>query len=671
MGRIKSMLSFIMQRPLYEKIFFFISLISVLGVTIYTVCCLPYIGNSETYVPLVMARDCIRTKSVLSPSFVHRNVIFSFTSHLLLIVPALFTDSTAVCTITVFMLFILGGSSILIYCSQKVSQNNCWLIFLSIFWCGISVYYIKYMFLLFDYMLSILIMFLVYALVSSSLDNELKITSWKKMILASILILLSLTSGLRQIQIFTIPVIGGMVIYYVIRHLGDDRLSKVIKNKSFKNLIICVGIIFLASAIGYLVYYILVNQEIVKIVFRNESVMRFTRNIGENIHTLLMHFMGISDAVNNLELFSIKGVCVFAKVLINIFMLIVLPLMQLKKYKNESVAMQLFMLIAIIHVAEIIFLSVFCSALSAERYLYSSILLLYYISAHYIFNHILQSEKHFGIKALIAVAAAFVFSVPSSLSLAMTAKNYKNNIANSHVVTDFLENKGLSYGYGTYWNSDNFTALSNFKVRVSKVSVYPEKIIPHLNGVNVWEYDYREEAYQGSTFLLLEDEENKNFLASENYTRLGEPAEVCNISKYTVYIYDYNIANNNFRGEYAGFTGNELETISAACREYNVDLAFVYDAGHINTILRGDIDNLEEIDGDTSILAVTHENLAEPASKLNISVGEFSLYICKMSQLEYTPNPNYVAGSDFNSGEDLKEWAIGGGETAVCDNGVG
>ena len=57
-----------------------ISLISVLGVTIYTVCCLPYIGNSETYVPLVMARDCIRTKSVLSPSFVHRNVIFSFTS---------------------------------------------------------------------------------------------------------------------------------------------------------------------------------------------------------------------------------------------------------------------------------------------------------------------------------------------------------------------------------------------------------------------------------------------------------------------------------------------------------------------------------------------------------------------------------------------------------------
>ena len=96
----------------------------------------------------------------------------------------------------------------------------------------------------------------------------------------------------------------------------------------------------------------------------------------------------------------------------------------------NQVAMQLFMLIAIIHVAEIIFLSVFCSALSAERYLYSSILLLYYISAHYIFNHILQSEKHFGHYTFISEYNFYYFLVNQyiiyQVSYGRSQKDYSN-----------------------------------------------------------------------------------------------------------------------------------------------------------------------------------------------------------------------------------------------------
>lgn len=671
-SQLKALLTLIKRRPLYEKILFFISLFAVLGVAVYTVCGVPYNGNSETYMPLLLAKDSIRTGSILSPSFMYRNEVWFFSPHLLFIIPGLFTDSTSICIIVVGAMLVLGGSVILIYCSRKVSLNNCWLIYLAIFWCGFSANYIKFMFRLHGYIFMILLMFLIYTLSATSFDEDLKVNSWKKLILASLLILLMLISGIKYAQVYSIPIAGALIIYFIINHLGDNGICKTIKSKDFLRLLVAVGAIFFATVFGYLVNHILIDQDLVNVVLTKESVMSFAQDIGENIHKLLIIFMSICGVKDGSLLFSLNGIVDLAKVIINILMLIIFPVLQLKNYKNETTTMKLFMLFSLIHVAEILVLCVFFNAISVstDRYLFSSIMLLYYLSANYIYKYILCSENKFGIKALITVAAAFVFAVPSSFNMAAIAKSYERNISSSRIVVDFLESKGLSYGYGTYWNSDNYTAFSDFQVKVSKIWGVDKTILPHRNGHLGWSYDYSEDAYQGTTFLLLTKAENDMFLTSESYVKFGKPTEVCTIADYTVYIYDYNIANNNFRGEYAGFTGSELETISAVCRENNVDLAFVYDAGHINTILRGDIDNLEEIDGDTSILAVTHENLAEPASKLNISVGEFSLYICKMSQVEYTPNPNYVAGSDFNSGEDLKEWAIGSGETAVCDNGV-
>lgn len=664
---IRSMLNTLKNRPLHEKILFFILFFSIAVVMVYYICYVPYMGNSETFHPLIFAKEIIRTGKLIPTDWTFRNEIWSFTSHLLFIVPALFTNDASVCVIAASSMIVIGSCVAVIYLSRSISSNNCWLIFLAILWCGMSGSYVSFMFKQHNYMFVTIIMCLIYVLIAKSVDDQLKIKSWKKILVSCLIIALIGVNGMRSLQIFFVPIAGGLILYYLLNHISDNNLLNVVKDKGFRNMMIGVGVIFVASAIGFITYFGLISNNIVGFFQSTEGRILFVDDIGANLHKLLKYFINICGIEDQSNLFSVHGIAGVFKILVNILMLLVFPILQLKKYNNESTGMKLFMLFAFIHAAEILFLSIFCSGLMAERYLYTTMILLYYLSSHYVFKYIICGETNFGIKSLVVVSALVVFTVPSTVKLVETTSDYEDNIRNSLVVTNFLQNKGLSYGYGSYWNSDNLTAYSDFKVKVNKVRVNKTVYAHHFMSSS---YDYSEEAHQGATFLLLNTDENEIFLAGESYVKFGKPTEVCTIADYTVYIYDYNIANNNFRGEYAGFTGSELETISAACRENNVDLAFVYDAGHINTILRGDIDNLEEIDGDTSILAVTHENLAEPASKLNISVGEFSLYICKMSQLEYTPNPNYVAGSDFNSGEDLKEWAIGGGETAVCDNGV-
>lgn len=665
-NRIKSVLSIMVQRPLHEKILFFVALFSVVGVVLYYICCVPYIGNSEVFHPLLLAKEIIRTGQLLPTDWTFRNDIWFFSSHLLYIIPAFFTEDSSVCIAVVGIIMVIGGCAVSIYCARSISLNNCWLIFITILWCGISSSYLAYMFRQPGYLFQIIFLFLTYVLASKSFDKNLNIESRKKLIASCLLIALMGISGIKALQEFLVPMAGGLVIYFVLDHIDDNGIVQTIKNKSFFSMLIGVASVFCASAVGFIIYKVIISNNIVGFFQSTESNVLFVDDIGTNFHNLLTYFVNICGIEDQTNILSFNGIVGVLKIAINILMLIVFPIIQLTKYKNESTGMKLFMLFALVHVAEILILSIFSSSLTAERYLYSSILLLYYISAHYIFKNILCLEKNFGIKALITVFAIAVFAVPSTCTMLKKAGNYEKNIKNSIVVTDFLQSKGLVYGYGTYWNSDRFTAFSDFKVKVNKVRV-DKTVYAHYFMCS--SYDYSEEAYQGPTFLILTEDEKDIFLDSESYLKLGEPTEVCDISKFTIFIYDYNIANNNFEGVTGGFTGIETEKINAACRQYNVDIVLRYDSGYITQIIGGDTNNITEIDGDYNILVLTHDRLAEPAKMLDTPIGEYNLYMCKMSELGYTPNPNYVSGSDFEDDGDLSEWSVGGGETAVCNDG--
>lgn len=90
--------------------------------------------------------------------------------------------------------------------------------------------------------------------------------------------------------------------------------------------------------------------------------------------------------------------------------------------------------------------------------------------------------------------------------------------------------------------------LSNNKVRVRGILLDDEKIKPHywLTSKRFYEPDY----YVGKSFLLLTEYEIKNgftphVLAINN---LADPIKVLKFKKYTIFVYDYNIACNFSKG---------------------------------------------------------------------------------------------------------------------------
>ena len=56
------------------------------------------------------------------------------------------------------------------------------------------------------------------------------------------------------------------------------------------------------------------------------------------------------------------------------------------------------------------------------------------------------------------------------------------------------------------------------------------------------------ENYSGKSFLLLTDTEAAQYEESNSYSKLGAPDDVLHYNGYSIYVYPYNISENNFNG---------------------------------------------------------------------------------------------------------------------------
>lgn len=115
-------------------------------------------------------------------------------------------------------------------------------------------------------------------------------------------------------------------------------------------------------------------------------------------------------------------------------------------------------------------------------------------------------------------------------------------------VTDFLEKKGLKYGYATFFNAEEYTVLSNNKVKVRGIRFDNEQIMPYnwLTSDHFYEPDY----YIGTSFLLLTDDELKRYLPNGiSRLNLGNPIETLKFKNFIILVYDYNISSKFVKGK--------------------------------------------------------------------------------------------------------------------------
>jgi hypothetical protein len=105
---------------------------------------------------------------------------------------------------------------------------------------------------------------------------------------------------------------------------------------------------------------------------------------------------------------------------------------------------------------------------------------------------------------------------------------------------EIIKERGLQYGYATYWNAGVLSVLSNEKARIRQIVLHNGIPVPmrHLSS-NRW---YRPSAWEGKTFLLLHDSELAH-LDLNKMQRLGlVPREQIRSHDFTIFVFGENIA---------------------------------------------------------------------------------------------------------------------------------
>lgn len=138
--------------------------------------------------------------------------------------------------------------------------------------------------------------------------------------------------------------------------------------------------------------------------------------------------------------------------------------------------------------------------------------------------------------------------------------------------------------------------------------------------------------------LLLEGKKERDaFLNCESSMLFGEPHEVLTCDGYYIYVYDYNIANNDFGGIAGGFTGSEITGIFTLKNELGAKSVFKYSEGSGYELISSPTSYAALSDDD--IVMICAEDLPGELSSVCEAAGTmggYTLYLTENGKIGYS-----------------------------------
>ncbi|HZX78326.1 hypothetical protein [Lysobacter sp.] len=173
----------------------------------------------------------------------------------------------------------------------------------------------------------------------------------------------------------------------------------------------------------------------------------------------------------------------------------------------------------------------------SSRYLVPSVVLSLLVVVAHTFDH--------NARPLFRVTGVLV-----SLMLLMSMVSPENPMAHPKIhrpdtpktaVVRWLEQQGLRYGYGSYWNAGAMTVMSDSRVKVRQIQIVRGLPRPmfHLSSER-W---YRPSAWSGKTFLVLTDEELAALDMPLLTSLVGEEVQREKIGGFNVLVFPRNPAD--------------------------------------------------------------------------------------------------------------------------------
>lgn len=347
-------------------------------------------------------------------------------------------------------------------------------------------------------------------------------------------------SGIRYILYFLFPLTTTML------GLAVNNLFKNRNHFCFKTFFIedrgvfysCLAL--LLGGVGYIVNNLVLSSLFTFVQFNTTA---FT-SIGDvTLYDVQNAILGILGYKNNVSVFTPSGIInILVYVGLVFFLLCLVPRLKDRYDRPESVFL-LFCVVMFIFNAFI-----FIKTEYIARYFILPLAFIIPCLA------VLAQDERIGlVKRYIAVISFVIIFLAGAFVTYGTVLSLDKNTA-KYPVRDFLISRGYDFGYGTFWNANVFTFLTNGKVRLGNIEEYHNDDALVITQEYKWDAFltpdwYYTEDHNGPVFLLLTQAEYE-FAKEHNVVERG--IEVYSDDFYRVFEYP---SHQAFKESFAGITG--------------------------------------------------------------------------------------------------------------------
>lgn len=278
----------------------------------------------------------------------------------------------------------------------------------------------------------------------------------------------------------------------------------------------------LAGGAGYCINVLWVSQEYVFQTYERTNFIAVYQGIlWERVQNALGSLLMLFGYIPEKGFLSLRGlVTLLSFAMIGIFLYC--GVRMYKKSRGQRFFVMLFLAVAL---ALNVFVFVFTTSTMVPRYYITILIFAIPALAFY-----LESGEPVFDKVTLGVLLGTCLCVSSAkitLSFLTVDKN-----EDKRQVASFLAESEYVFGYATYWNANILTELTDGKVEVANI-LDPESLA-YFEWSSPMKY-YREDYHSGEVFLLLTEEEVREY---EGARALEEGRQVYEDDSYRVFVYD-------------------------------------------------------------------------------------------------------------------------------------
>lgn len=333
-------------------------------------------------------------------------------------------------------------------------------------------------------------------------------------------------SGIRYLAELVLPLIGAIGLFFLLDVIKKRQKLKNALVVFIKNVLL-IGVPF---GVGYAAFkYILSHHRVATKTSSNGHFMtvatsfeKFISNIEDSIASLESNF-GVYD----------KNIFWYIGLIFIVSIFFVVPIVQLINLKKENEEARIYILFCILHNLEFLIIAIILG-INNSRYLLSSFFISCIILGIYIWEKIIQKSLAGNIIISILMAVIGLLGVSSLLK---ESDGWSEKLVSQKNAASILVDKGLTKGYGTYWNAYALQTYSDNAILTGAVTFEGNNVTQYLwlNDKNVFN-DSGE-----NTFLIIASDE----MDTANLSLLGPPIDEFEIND----VYEYNVYKDIYEGK--------------------------------------------------------------------------------------------------------------------------